>query len=104
MKLPLGVLNALKEKKIMRPTPIQMQGIPTVYEYLIISNFKLYIFSSLSGRDLIGVAYTGSGKTLVFVLPLVMFCLEQEKAMPFISNEGPYGLIICPSVRISKQR
>jgi superfamily II DNA/RNA helicase len=44
MKLPLGVLNALKEKKIMRPTPIQMQGIPTVYEYLIISNFKLYIF------------------------------------------------------------
>ncbi|CAF2632415.1 unnamed protein product [Rotaria sp. Silwood2] len=78
MKLPIGVLNALKEKKIMLPTPIQMQGIPSV----------------LSGRDLIGIAYTGSGKTLVFVLPLIMFCLEQEKAMPFIRNEGPYGLII----------
>ncbi len=56
---------------------------------------------SLSGRDLIGIAYTGSGKTLVFVIPIIMFCLEQEKAMPFIRNEGPYGLIICPSVRIS---
>jgi ATP-dependent RNA helicase DDX41 len=55
---------------------------------------------SLSGRDLIGIAYTGSGKTLVFVIPIIMFCLEQEKAMPFIRNEGPYGLIICPSVRI----
>lgn len=32
MRLPAGVLNALKEKKIMRPTPIQMQGIPSVYE------------------------------------------------------------------------
>ena len=32
MKLPSAILNALKEKKIMRPTPIQMQGIPAVYE------------------------------------------------------------------------
>jgi superfamily II DNA/RNA helicase len=41
MKLPTCVLNALKEKEIMRPTPIQMQGIPSVYEniYLIMSNF-----------------------------------------------------------------
>jgi superfamily II DNA/RNA helicase len=34
MKLPVGILNALKEKKIMLPTPIQMQGIPSVYEFL----------------------------------------------------------------------
>ncbi|CAF0984427.1 unnamed protein product [Adineta ricciae] len=87
MKLPVGVLNALREKKIMRPTPIQMQGIPSV----------------LSGRDLIGIAYTGSGKTLVFAIPIVMFCLEQEKAMPFTRNEGPYGLIICPSRELAKQ-
>lgn len=45
----------------------------------------------LSGRDMIGIAFTGSGKTLVFVLPLIMFCLEQETAMPFERNEGPYG-------------
>ena len=48
-----------------------MQGIPTV----------------LKGRDPIGIAYTGSGKTLVFVLPIIMFALEQEKRLPFISNE-----------------
>jgi ATP-dependent RNA helicase DDX41 len=45
----------------------------------------------LSGRDMIGIAFTGSGKTLVFVLPLIMFCLEQETRLPFIKNEGPYG-------------
>lgn len=51
---------------------------------------------------MIGIAFTGSGKTLVFSLPIVMFSLEQEKRMPFIKNEGPYGLIICPSVSSQK--
>ena len=47
---------------------------------------------------MIGIAFTGSGKTLVFALPLVMFCLEQEKKLPFGQAEGPYGLMVCPSV------
>jgi len=55
------------------------------------------------GRDMIGIAFTGSGKTLVFALPLVMFCLEQEKKMPFTSGEGPYGLIVCPSRELANQ-
>nr|CAH7763661.1 unnamed protein product [Callosobruchus chinensis] len=87
MKMHEGIIAALKEKHIKKPTPIQIQGIPTV----------------LSGRDMIGIAFTGSGKTLVFVLPLVMFCLEQEVKLPFIKNEGPYGLIICPSRELAKQ-
>lgn len=32
-----------------------------------------------------------------------MFCVEQEIKMPFIRNEGPYGLIICPSRELAKQ-
>lgn len=48
----------------------------------------------LSGRDMIGIAFTGSGKTLVFVIPLLMFCLEQEIKLPFNANEGPYGIMI----------
>lgn len=40
---------------------------------------------------------------MVFVLPLIMFCLEQEIKLPFIKNEGPYGLIICPSRELAKQ-
>ncbi|KAI4461384.1 atp-dependent rna helicase dbp3 [Holotrichia oblita] len=87
MKFHKGILDGLKEKNIRKPTPIQVQGIPTV----------------LSGRDMIGIAFTGSGKTLVFVLPLVMFCLEQEFKLPFLKNEGPYGLIICPSRELAKQ-
>ena len=47
---------------------------------------------------MIGIAFTGSGKTLVFTLPLIMFCIEQEKKLPFGSGEGPYGLVICPAV------
>lgn len=87
MKFPKSILGGLDKKKIKKPTPIQVQGIPAV----------------LSGRDLIGIAFTGSGKTLVFVLPLIMFSLEQEVRLPFIRNEGPYGLIICPSRELAKQ-
>ena len=47
--------------------------------------------------------FTGSGKTLVFVLPIIMFAMEQEKRLPFMRNEGPYGLIVCPSRELAKQ-
>ncbi|CAG0922687.1 unnamed protein product [Notodromas monacha] len=77
MKFPEPILRGLRETKIAVPSPIQIQGIPAV----------------LSGRDMIGIAFTGSGKTLVFTLPLIMFCLEQEMKMPFLKGEGPYGLI-----------
>ncbi|XP_047522821.1 ATP-dependent RNA helicase abstrakt [Pieris napi] len=87
MKFPKGIIRGLEAKGIKNPTPIQVQGIPAV----------------LQGRDMIGIAFTGSGKTLVFTLPLIAMCLEQEVQMPFIRNEGPYGLIICPSRELAKQ-
>ncbi|XP_003384704.3 PREDICTED: probable ATP-dependent RNA helicase DDX41 [Amphimedon queenslandica] len=87
MKFPRPILTALKKKGITRPTPIQIQGLPT----------------ALSGRDMIGIAFTGSGKTLVFTLPIVMFCLEQEKKLPFAPGEGPFGLVICPSRELANQ-
>ncbi|CAI9738972.1 probable ATP-dependent RNA helicase DDX41 [Octopus vulgaris] len=87
MKFPKAIINGLKKKGITKPTPIQIQGLPAV----------------LSGRDMIGIAFTGSGKTLVFTLPIIMFCMEQEKRLPFIKNEGPYGLIICPSRELARQ-
>ena len=76
MKFPKPILKALSKKGIEIPSPIQMQGIPSV----------------LMGGDMIGIAFTGSGKSIVFILPLIMFCLEQEKKLPFQSNEGPYGI------------
>lgn len=87
MKFPKSLINSLKKQNIKKPSPIQMQGLPAV----------------LSGRDIIGIAFTGSGKTLVFVLPIIMFCLEQEYKLPFKRNEGPYGLIIVPSRELARQ-
>jgi ATP-dependent RNA helicase DDX41 len=68
MKFPRSIVKALKDKGIMKPTPIQIQGLPVV----------------LSGRDMIGIAFTGSGKTLVFVLPMIMMALEEQKKMGII--------------------
>jgi ATP-dependent RNA helicase RhlE len=49
------ITNALKERGYVEPTPIQAKAIPAILE----------------GRDLIGVAQTGTGKTAAFVLPLL---------------------------------
>ena len=87
MRLPKPILGYLAERSIVSPTPIQIQGIPTI----------------LSGRDMIGVAFTGSGKTLVFVLPLVLFALEEEMRMPVTGGEGPIGLVLNPSRELARQ-
>ncbi|VDO58090.1 unnamed protein product [Haemonchus placei] len=87
MKFPKCILRALKDNDIHIPTAIQIQGIPV----------------ALSGRDMIGIASTGSGKTLTFALPLIMFCLEQEYIMPFERGEGPYALVIVPSRELARQ-
>jgi ATP-dependent RNA helicase DDX41 len=60
MKFPDPILSVLSKKKIARPTPIQMQGMPSI----------------LQGRDLIGIAFTGSGKTMAFALPMIMCALQ----------------------------
>jgi ATP-dependent RNA helicase DDX41 len=87
MKFPRAIVEALKKKGIKKPSPIQMQGIPTI----------------LAGRDMIGVASTGSGKTLVFVLPMIMFALEAELKLPITQGEGPFCLILCPARELALQ-
>src|SRR5918998_6190860 len=49
------VLQALAQKKYSEATPIQTQAIPTL----------------LKGRDLLGIAQTGTGKTAAFMLPSI---------------------------------
>jgi len=87
MKVPDCIVKSLEKKGISRPTPIQVQGIPAL----------------LSGRDLIGIAFTGSGKTLTFSLPMIMFALEEETNMPLEPGEGPIGLVLCPSRELARQ-
>ncbi|CAH8495499.1 unnamed protein product [Schistosoma turkestanicum] len=81
MCFPRALIDILKVRGIKKPTPIQMQGLPAV----------------LSGRDMIGIAFTGSGKTMVFSIPIILFSMDQEQKIPFIQNEGPYGLVLGPS-------
>lgn len=87
MRFPEPILKMLKAKGIVQPTPIQVQGLPVI----------------LTGRDMIGIAFTGSGKTLVFVLPLIMIALQEEIMMPIMPGEGPVGLIVCPSRELARQ-
>ncbi|KAL3797849.1 hypothetical protein HJC23_006887 [Cyclotella cryptica] len=87
MAFPPPILEALKKKNVKRPTPIQMQGLPV----------------ALSGRDMVGIAFTGSGKTLSFSLPLVMAALEEEARMPLIPGEGPVGIVLAPSRELARQ-
>ncbi|RXK42320.1 ATP-dependent RNA helicase DDX41 [Tremella mesenterica] len=87
MKIPKPILDYLLNKGIKKPTPIQIQGLPTAF----------------SGRDMIGIAFTGSGKTLTFTLPAIMLALEAEMRLPFVRGEGPVGLIICPSRELARQ-
>ncbi len=49
------ILRALSDKKYEIPTPIQEQAIPVVF----------------SGRDLLGIAQTGTGKTAAFAIPVI---------------------------------
>ncbi|KZS99315.1 P-loop containing nucleoside triphosphate hydrolase protein [Sistotremastrum niveocremeum HHB9708] len=87
MKIPQSILSFLKASRIVSPTPIQIQGMPTAF----------------AGRDMIGIAFTGSGKTLAFCMPVIMMALEEETKLPFVRGEGPVGIILCPSRELATQ-
>ncbi|MDP3995809.1 MAG: DEAD/DEAH box helicase [bacterium] len=50
-----GILEILKKLRYLTPTPIQLQSIP----------------SAIEGKDIVGIAQTGTGKTLAFGLPMI---------------------------------
>ena len=86
-KLPQPILDVLQKKGIQKPSLIQMQGLSV----------------ALAGRDMVGIAFTGSGKTLTFVIPLIMAALEEEMRMPLKPKEGPIGIILAPSRELARQ-
>jgi ATP-dependent RNA helicase DDX41 len=87
LRLPKSIIQALKEKGIRKPSSLQMQGFPTI----------------LSGRDTLLVSISREGKTLIFLLPLIIGSLEEELRLPLASKEGPIGLIIVPSRELAYQ-
>lgn len=55
LNISTPILNALLDKQYLSPTPIQQQVIP----------------AATSGRDILGVAQTGTGKTAAFAIPIL---------------------------------
>jgi ATP-dependent RNA helicase RhlE len=78
------LLSALAAQGITDPTPIQTQAIP----------------HAMQGRDVMGLAQTGTGKTAAFGLPLLHSLLsEPQKAPP----RGARALILAPTRELARQ-
>jgi ATP-dependent RNA helicase DDX23/PRP28 len=70
------------------PSPIQRQAIPM----------------GLAGRDLIGIAETGSGKTAAFLIPLLTYILQQPAAVrDRVADSGPLALVMAPTRELAQQ-
>lgn len=77
-------LEVIRKLGYERPTSIQTQAIPSI----------------MSGRDVIGVAKTGSGKTIAFLLPMFRHIKDQR---PLEALDGPVGLVMTPTRELATQ-
>ena len=68
------LLNALSDLKLTQPTTIQERSYPVV----------------MSGRDMVGIAQTGTGKTIAYLLP----CLRLWK---YTKEKHPQILVVVPT-------
>jgi len=82
----LGVqsLDVIQKLGYEKPSSIQAQAVPAI----------------MSGRDVIGIAKTGSGKTVAFLLPMFRH-IKDQKALK--SLDGPIGLIMTPTRELATQ-
>ncbi len=79
MNISNVILTALAENKIEAPTPIQQEAIPCLLE----------------GKDVIGQAQTGTGKTFAYSIPMLERIDENKKCVQ--------ALIMCPTRELSLQ-
>jgi ATP-dependent RNA helicase RhlE len=78
------ITRALVEERYVEPTPIQSQTIPQV----------------LAGRDVVGIAQTGTGKTAAFALPMLNhFSQHQQRPQP----RSCRALVLSPTRELSAQ-
>ena len=79
-----ALLSRIDERGLTAPTPIQTRAIP----------------EALKGRDIMGLAQTGTGKTLAFGLPIAdALMATSEKADPRTAR----ALILAPTRELAKQ-
>ena len=78
LSLSEGIKKALKKINFDKPTPIQAQSIPI----------------GIQGKDILGSAQTGTGKTAAFSIPLIESLLKADKSM---------ALVLTPTRELAKQ-
>ncbi|WP_028612248.1 DEAD/DEAH box helicase [Paenibacillus harenae] len=79
------ILKALTKENYTTPTPIQEQSIPAILE----------------GRDLLGCAQTGTGKTAAFSVPIVQLLSKHQSSSP--SGRRVRSLILTPTRELAIQ-
>ena len=82
--LNASILKALADKGYTDPTPIQLQAIPGV----------------MAGRDLLGIAQTGTGKTAAFTLPMLQRMMANRKQP---QPKSMRALILTPTRELAVQ-
>nr|POE47628.1 pre-mrna-processing atp-dependent rna helicase prp5 [Quercus suber] len=78
------IVDVIRAQNFEKPTAIQSQALPAI----------------MSGRDTLGIAKTGSGKTVAFILPMFRHIKDQR---PLENLEGPIGLILAPTRELATQ-
>jgi len=78
------IIRALAEEQYSTPTPIQIDAIPLV----------------VAGRDVIGIAQTGTGKTAAFALPILNRLAANRKPL---EKKSPRVLVLSPTRELSGQ-
>ncbi|XP_037929429.1 probable ATP-dependent RNA helicase DDX43 [Teleopsis dalmanni] len=79
------ILDELKKQNFTEPSPIQKQAWPIL----------------LRGEDMIGIAQTGTGKTLAFLLPALIH--TDGQTTPRAKRNGPNILILAPTRELAQQ-
>ncbi len=84
LKLNENIISALQKKGYNHPTPIQLQAIPHIIE----------------GKDFLGIAQTGTGKTGAFALPIIHNLSENHQKN---SPNQISALILTPTRELATQ-
>lgn len=120
---PARLMAAIKQAGYQKPTEIQAQVLPVRLLILLPILAAMHddhqprnvlsmwacsptrhppatLQAALSGRDILGIAKTGSGKTAAFLLPLVVHVEAQPRVRP---GESPVALCLAPTRELAEQ-
>lgn len=87
LALPEPIVRAVEDLGYSEPTPIQSRVIPEV----------------LAGRDVLGCAQTGTGKTGAFAIPILARLGKMDRGRKAPSGRPPRALVLCPTRELATQ-